>query len=473
MNTPAIQDATLQELQLEEINLAVYNPRQDLKPGDKAWKDIERSMIQYGNLGGMVWNRRTKNLVAGHQRVKILRHHGRTSSIFAVVDFDEDAEKALNIALNRLGEGAWDRGRLSSLLTELQAKSFDLESLGFKRADLAHILKKPAKKHALDPDKVPSLTEATLTNEGDVYDIVTATCHHRLICGDSRSLPVLDRLMEGRKAKMIHTDPPYGVAYNQAGRPKGSKVDLGKVLNDDLQHVALVALLTDLLKNAAACSIDAAPLYCWHAAGKRRAFYEALDAAGWDDFQELVWAKTLMLSRAHYHWSHEPCFYARKHNQRPTWYGDRKQTTMFADTTPDWRNMTKEQAIAHLRTLYEEQATAQRSGRDSALELIHPTQKPIAIPMRAISNSSEAGDIVLDVCGGSGSTAIAAEELDRHAYLCDNDPRYVDLIVRRFFLTYEQPPQILRNGQQITAETVNQAVQHASKPKRRTKTPAA
>lgn len=470
MSAQGITDAKLETRDFEGINYALYNPRKDLKPGDKEWKDIEKSMLTHGNLGGMVLNDRSKTLVAGHQRMKILKHHGRECAVFAIVDLDPDAEKALNIALNRLGEGAWDRARLSELLTDLKAKAFDIEALGFRKADLSHLLKKPAKKHATNPDNIPGLNDSALTQDGDVYDIVTPTARHRLVCGDSRKMATLDKLMDGRKARMIHTDPPYGVSYNQAGRPKGNKVDLGKVLNDDLQHVALVALLTDLLKNAAACSADDAPLYCWHAAGKRRAFYEALDAAGWDDFQELVWAKSLILSRAHYHWSHEPCFYARKHGQRPKWFGDRKHSTLFFDTTPDWRKMSKDDAISHLRTLYEEFATIQRAGRDSAAELIHPTQKPIAIPMRAIGNSSEAGDIVLDVCAGSGSTGIACEELDRNAYLVDNDPRFCDLIVRRFFLTYEQPPDVLRNGQQITLDAFGEeALAKATTTKRRAK----
>lgn len=462
-----ITDAKLETRRLDAINYALYNPRKDLKPGDKEWQNIEKSMIQHGNLGGMVLNIRTQNLVAGHQRVKILKHHGREESIFAIVDLDDAAEKALNIALNRLGEGSWDRARLSDLLTELKAKNLDVEALGFKKADLSHLLKKPAKKHALDPDAILSLAERCFSKDGDVYDIITPNARHRLVCGNSRELPTLDKLMDGRKAKMIHTDPPYGVTYKQADRPKAGKINLGLVLNDDLQHVSLVALLTDLLKNAAACSQDDAPLYCWHAAGKRRAFYAALDAAGWDDFQELVWAKTLILSRSNYHWSHEPCFFARKHGQRPKWYGDRKQTTIYQDDQPDWRKMSKEELVAHLRELYEEAATVQRAGREGATEIIHPTQKPIAIPMRAIRNSSEPGDIILDVCAGSGSTGIAAEELDRSAYMAETDPYFCDLIVRRFLLTYEELPSVLHNGKEITADVF--AHIEAQAPKKRAK----
>lgn len=451
-NLAEIKDATLEELDLNSINLAVYNPRKDLKPGDKEWQKIEANLLKYGNLGGMVFNRQTGNLVGGHQRIKILRHHGRTKAIFAVVNLGENEEKALNVALNRLGEGSWDRARLAGLLEELRKADFSLEALGFTRPDLSALLKKEDKRHKTDPDaNAPGLPETPLTREGDVYDIITKTAHHRLLCGSARSLAAVDVLMQGAKAHLVHFDPPYGVAYANADRGKPGRIDRGRLINDDLESVSLIAMLTDFLKNASAASMEDAPLYLWHPTKKRREFYAALDASGWEDTQEIIWGKTLILSRSHYHWSHEPAFYARKHGQRPTWYGDRKQTTFF-DQQPDWRKMSKEQAVEHLRTLYEQEATIQRASRDSASQLIHPTQKPISIPGRAIVNSSQPGEIVLDLTAGSGSTMIAAEEHDRHARGMELDPAYCDQIVLRFFQTYETPPDILHNGQQITLE---------------------
>lgn len=465
-DTPAeIKDAVLQELPLDGINLAVYNPRKDLKPGDREWRNIEAALLTYGNLGGMVYNSQTGNLVGGHQRVKILRHHGRTKAIFAVVDLGPNEEKALNIALNRLGEGAWDRARLAGLLEELRGAAFDIEALGFTRPDLSALLKKENKRHKADPDApAPNLPAVPLTREGDVFDIITKTAHHRLVCGDARSLATIDALMQGAKAHLVHLDPPYGVAYKNADR--------GGLINDDLESVSLIAMLTDFLKNASAASMDAAPLYLWHAAKKRREFYAALDASGWEDTQEIIWGKTLILSRSHYHWNHEPALYCRKYNQRPAWHGDRKQTTFF-DQQPDWRKMSKEEAVDHLRQLYEQEATIQRASRDSAAELIHPTQKPIIIPGRAIVNSSQPGEIVLDLTAGSGSTLIAAEEHDRHARAIEQDPGYCDLIVRRFFNTYETPPDVLHNGQQITVDAFGaDAIAKAHGHKKRTKKPA-
>lgn len=454
---PPITPATIQQIKLADvhfskINPAPYNPRKDLKPGDKEWKDIENSLVTFGFLQNLVWNQRSGNLVGGHQRLKVLVHHGWTSAICSVVDLDDAQEKALNIALNRLGEGAWNKARLGTLLAELKAKAWNIESLGFQPRDLNALLKREAKKHRQDPDsQAPRIPQNPKTKPGDIYTFLSAVdqYQHRLICGDSEDIKTLDALFPAGtpKAQSLFTDPPYGIAYDAQTRGK-DRPNYQPVKNDALNAAALTEFLTALFSNAHTHTVDDASAYVWHAALKAREFQNALEAAGWEFTQQLIWKKGIIMSRTDYHWCHEPAFYCRKAKQRRTWHGDRGQFTTFWDSSPDFRKMSKDDLVKLMAEAYE-QATFWVEKRDSPGNYVHPTQKPVGLVAKALTNSTRPGDIVLDLCAGSGSAIIGAEETERQARAVEIEPGYCDVIALRWFRTYSATT-VLLNGAEIT-----------------------
>ena len=282
---------------------------------------------------------------------------------------------------------------------------------------------------------------------------------HRLICGDATDEPTIERLMDGEKAAMVHTDPPYGVSYEtQSG-------NFAMIKNDDKTHDDLYfTLLLPAFNNYRKNTIPEAAFYIWHASSTRRDFEDAMTAAGLVEKQYIIWAKNgITLGRADYQWAHEPCFYAAKDGQTPAFFGDRAQHTVWRATTrQDGSMMTvlgsgvvltdgtggtlcitdkppKGKKLRYIRMeqgkpidLFQEDRmqTVWEVARET--NTLHPTQKPVEIPIRAIENSSQPGDIVLDFFGGSGSTLMGAELTGRRCFSTELDPIYCDVIISRY-----------------------------------------
>lgn len=282
---------------------------------------------------------------------------------------------------------------------------------------------------------------------------------HRLICGDATDEPTIERLMDGEKAAMVHTDPPYGVSYEtQSG-------NFAMIKNDDKTHDDLYfTLLLPAFNNYRKHTIPEAAFYIWHASSTRRDFEDAMTAAGLVEKQYIIWAKNgITLGRADYQWAHEPCFYAAKDGQTPAFFGDRAQHTVWRATTrQDGSMMTvlgsgvvltdgtggtlcitdkppKGKKLRYIRMeqgkpidLFQEDRmqTVWEVARET--NTLHPTQKPVEIPIRAIENSSQPGDIVLDFFGGSGSTLMGAELTGRRCFSTELDPIYCDVIISRY-----------------------------------------
>lgn len=260
---------------------------------------------------------------------------------------------------------------------------------------------------------------------GDVYMLGD----HRLMCGDSTKPEDVEKLMAGDIADMVFTDPPYGVSYVGINNPNGKEWQM--IANDDLRGDSLFQFLAHAFKNLADNLKSDGAFYVWFASGNHIEFETALKMAGLRVKQELIWDKGMVLGHSDYHWAYEPCLYGTHKDKNCTWYGDRTQKTFLAMNRTEIRDLKKEELIDILLRLHEGRS-CWRISRDNTTEYIHPTQKPIALAGRGIKNSSCAGQIVLDLFGGSGSTMMACEQLGRKGRIMEFDPKYCDKIITRW-----------------------------------------
>lgn len=386
----------IKKISVQLINPAKYNPRKDLQPGDPEYEKLRRSIEEFGFIEPLVWNSRTGCLVGGHQRFKILLEQGATEVECSIVDLDEAKEKALNIALNKIG-GDWDYHKLAELLEDIQLTGLDVELTGFDSAEIDKLMSSFL--YELEPEEDDFNLEEELekieepvTQKGDIWLLGK----HRLLCGDATCMEDVNRLMNGKLANMVFTDPPYNVDY--VGKTK----DALKIKNDKMGNQQFYQFLLDSFSNMYAVTHPGGGIYICHADSEGINFRTAMVDAGWNLKQCIIWVKnTIVMGRQDYHWQHEPILYGWKPGQAHQWMGDRKQSTVWEFDKPS-RNVD------------------------------HPTMKPLGILARGIKNSSKIEGIVLDLFLGSGSTLIAAEQTGRICYGIELDPKYCDVIVRRW-----------------------------------------
>ena len=369
---------------------ADYNPRKDLKPGDAEYEKLKRSIEQFGYVEPVIWNQTTGRVVGGHQRLKVLMDMGMTEVDCVVVAMDEEKEKALNIALNKIS-GDWDKDKLALLIADLQGADFDVSLTGFEPAEIDALFKDTLKDGIKDDDfdVGAELAQPTMTKPGDVWTLG----RHRLICGDSTKAETYDLLMGGTKANLVITDPPYNVNY------EGSA---GKIKNDNMADEAFYNFLLDAYTQMHSAMADDASIYVFHADTEGLNFRRAFADAGFYLSGCCIWKKqSLVLGRSPYQWQHEPCLYGWKKNGKHQWYTGRKETTIWEFDKP------------------------KKNGD-------HPTMKPIPLLAYPIMNSSMSNSVVLDPFGGSGSTLIACEQTDRICYTVELDEKFCDVIVKRY-----------------------------------------
>ena len=369
---------------------ADYNPRKDLKPGDAEYEKLKRSIEQFGYVEPVIWNKTTGRVVGGHQRLKVLMDMGMTEVDCVVVEMDEDKEKALNIALNKIS-GDWDKDKLALLIADLQGADFDVSLTGFEPAEIDDLFKDTLKDGVKDDDfnVGAELAQPTMTKPGDIWTLG----RHRLICGDSTKAETYDLLMGSTKANLVITDPPYNVNY------EGSA---GKIKNDNMADEAFYNFLLDAYTQMHSAMADDASIYVFHADTEGLNFRRAFADAGFYLSGCCIWKKqSLVLGRSPYQWQHEPCLYGWKKNGKHQWYTGRKETTIWEFDKP------------------------KKNGD-------HPTMKPIPLLAYPIMNSSMSNSVVLDPFGGSGSTLIACEQTDRICYTVELDEKFCDVIVKRY-----------------------------------------
>jgi len=392
----------IQKILISKLNPAKYNPRKDLKPGDAEYEKLKRSILEFGFVEPVIWNKATGNIVGGHQRYKVLKGLGYNDIECVVLDIDEQKEKALNIALNKVS-GDWDKPLLTDLLKELDTVGFDVSLTGFDIAELNELFGEPyTKEDDFDAEAVASEIKTPITQPGDVWRLGK----HRLICGDSTKTDDVAKLMNGIEADLVLTDPPYNVDY------QGGTVEKLKIQNDKMSDEQFLQFLIDAFARMYEFSKKGAAIYVFHADSEGYNFRTAFKLAGYQLRQCLIWAKNAFVpGRQDYQWQHEPILYGWKDGASHSWYGGRNQATVVKFDKPS------------------------RNGE-------HPTMKPLALCGQLIMNSSKEGDIVLDTFGGSGSTLIASDQTGRTCYMAELDPKYCDVIVKRYIAQVETDKEV-------------------------------
>ncbi len=375
---------------LRDLIPAEYNPRKDLQPGDPEYEKLKRSLDEFGYVEPIIWNKKTSRIVGGHQRAKVLMAAGIEEAEVVVIDFDEDKEKALNVALNKIS-GDWDKDKLALLITDLQTADFDVSLTGFDPAEIDDLFKDDLKDgvHEDDFDVDEELKKPVFSKAGDLWHLGK----HRLLCGDSTKKESYAVLLGNEKVQLVLTDPPYNVDY------EGSA---GKIKNDNLKDEAFYQFLFEAFSRMEEAMADDASIYVFHADTEGLNFRKAFRDAGFYLSGCCIWKKpSLVLGRSPYQWQHEPCLYGWKKSGKHKWFSGRKETTIWE---------------------------FEKSKKNSD----HPTMKPIPLLCYPIMNSSMTGCRVLDPFGGSGSTLIACEQTDRICYTIELDEKFCDVIVNRF-----------------------------------------
>jgi DNA modification methylase len=334
------------------------------------------------------------SIIAGHGRLMAARKLGMEEVPVIVLDHLSKAQqRALVIADNQLALNAgWDMNMLKAEIEDLQLDDFDLNILGFDDKFLDGLLEPEPTAGLTDEDAVPEVPETPKTVLGDVWVLG----NHRLMCGDSTSIDALEKLTEGNLVDMWLTDPPYNVAYEGGTKEKLT------IQNDSMGDGDFRQFLRDAYVAADAVMKAGAVFYIWHADSEGYNFRGAAKDAGWQVRQCLVWKKSsLVMGRQDYHWQHEPCLYGWKEGAAHLWATDRKQTTILEFNKPS------------------------RNGE-------HPTMKPVELFEYQMLNNTKGADLVLDSFGGSGTTIIAAEKHGRYGRLMELDPKYCDVIIKRW-----------------------------------------
>ena len=334
-------------------------------------------------------------IIAGHGRVlAAMKLQIALVPVIRLSYLTEDQKRAYVIADNKLALNAgWDEEMLRLELEALHDVGFDLGYTGFGEDELKDILGIQETMGLTDEDDAPEVSsEPPITKPGDIWLLGA----HRLMCGDSTSKEDVATLMGGELADMLLTDPPYNVAY------EGKTKEALTIKNDSMGDTEFANFLVNAYLAADNVMKKGAVFYIWHADSEGYNFRGAAIAAGWELRQCLIWVKnTMVMGRQDYHWQHEPCLYGWKAGAAHLWAADRKQTTILKFDKPN-RNA------------------------------IHPTMKPVGLFEYQILNNTKGSDIVLDLFGGSGTTAIACQKIGRQARLMELDPHYCDVIVKRW-----------------------------------------
>lgn len=406
-------------ININELKPAKYNPRLDLKPGDKEFEKIRKSIEEFGYVDPVIINK-DGTIVGGHQRYKVLKDMGYTEIQCIVIDVDKEKEKALNIALNKIS-GDWDKDKLKVLLSELQGVGL-AEITGFDLAELGMLgVQEEVIEDDFDIDKVLEEEKANI-QFGDIIQLG----RHRLICGDSTNGADVEVLMNGKLADLVITDPPYNVNYqsNSTGM---------KIMNDNMEEDEFERFLYYAHKCMYDFSREGAPIYVFHSDVGGYAFRKAFIDAGYKMAECLIWVKNqFVLGRQDYQWQHEPILYGWKEGAGHTWYGGRSQSTIMESTIDELKKCSKKELLELIEEYQKGISTSIIEYERPKKNKLHPTMKPLGLLGILMQNSSAKGDIVLDLFGGSGSTLITAEKLDRTAYLVELDPVYCDAIVKRY-----------------------------------------
>lgn len=403
---------TTTDMQLVEIgrlipyvnNARTHSPEQIVK--------LRSSLREFGFINPVIIDR-DYNIIAGHGRVLAAQEEKITEVPCVFVDYLTEAQKkAYIIADNRMAmDAGWDEELLKLEIETLQGMDFDVSFTGFEDQEIADLFGADGKSDVEDDDfdLNAALEKASFVEKGDIWQVG----RHRLMCGDATSADDVSALMDGKKANLIVTDPPYGVSFESW---HGLTIQ-----NDSIKGEEFYSFLLAAFKNMADNLENGGAAYVFHADTESVNFRRAFADAGFHLSGCCIWVKnSLVPGYSDYQWQHEPVLYGFLQNGKHRWYSDRSQTTVWNFNKPK-------------------------------INKNHPTSKPLDLLAYPIGNSSQANSIVIDTFGGSGSTLLACENTNRICYMMELDEKYASVILRRYVEDTgdAQNVYVIRNGKQI------------------------
>ena len=398
-------------------NARTHSPEQVMK--------LRSSLREFGFINPIIIDR-DYGIIAGHGRLLAAKEEGITEVPCVFVDYLTEAQKkAYILADNRMAmDAGWDEELLRVEIEALQGEAFDVSLTGFDEKELADLFKDGSDSDAEDDDYDLSaaLEKAAFVKRGAIWTVG----RHRLMCGDATSAEDVAALMDGRKAKLILTDPPYGVSFKSSS---GLTIQNDSMKDEEFYHFLLASF-----KNMADHLEKGGAAYVFHADTEGLNFRRAFIDAGFHLAGCCIWVKdSLVLGRSDYQWQHEPVLYGFMQNGKHPWYSDRKQTTIW--------NFAKPKRNAN-----------------------HPTSKPLDLLGYPIGNSTQENAIVIDTFGGSGSTLIACEQMNRTCCTMELDEKYASVILRRYVDDTGDADgvYVIRNGEKLPYTALVKDVEPAS-----------
>lgn len=382
---------TIQEVAVDAVTPYEKNPR---KIPQEAIDRVAASIKEFGFKQPIVVDK-DMVIIVGHTRLLAAKKLGyETVPVLVASDLSPEKARAYRLADNKTNEFTdWDFETLQEELASfLSIEDFNMEDFGF---DMSFLDKKAddVLEDDFDPDSAYNEAKNNChVTQGDIWKLG----NHRLMCGDSTSADDVGRLMDGEKADLCVTDPPYNVDY------QGGTQEKLKIMNDKMESQKFYSFLYDAFSSLASAMREGAPFYVWFASREHINFESALNNAGLGVRQELIWNKnSLVIGRQDYQWKYEPCLYGWKEGAAHSWYGGRDKSNVLDYDKPQKSDM-------------------------------HPTMKPLPLFAHLVENSSRKDNVVIDLFGGSGTTLIACEEMERQCRMMELDPIYCQVIINRW-----------------------------------------
>jgi DNA modification methylase len=416
----------ISDIKLSKIKPAPYNPREI---SNEALSGLRHSLEKFGYVDLLVINKRTMRIISGHQRYKILQAEGVQTVTAILVDVDEVQEQAMNVTLNNQEiAGDWTAA-IIPLLEKMRKEAAD-DYIALRLKNLRDSVGDMGVENLGDgktlPDDIPEAPEEPITKKGDLWILG----EHRLLCGDSTKEEDVARIMDGKKANLLATDPPYLVDYTGTGRPKGHHGAGGKDWSG-VYHEVDIEDAEGFLRGFLSCGLknieEKTPIYIWHASARIVLIRKVCDELGILVHQQVIWVKPCaVLSFAYYPWRHEPCLLCWQKGHKPNYRPlDKAIGTVWMIDFLRSGDPTKPEYHSDVWELDWE-------GKKRNTGLYHPTVKPtevFAIPMRVHTSP---GDICYEPFSGSGSQIIAAERLNRRCFAIEIEPIFCDVAVKRW-----------------------------------------
>lgn len=418
-NTSTADKGLLNIINMRIDDLVPYerNPRNN----DAAVEYVANSIREFGFKVPIIIDR-DNVIVAGHTRLKAAKQLGLTEvPVIIADDLTPEQIKAFRLVDNRTAEYAtWDQDLLMNELMELKTESFEMQPFGFTNESI-----EIDRQEVREDDYEVELPEEPTVKHGEIYQLG----NHRLMCGDSTNIEQVKLLVDGKNVELVVTDPPYNMAYQGAGNTPKHKREQNKILNDKMSDDDFEMFLSSTYKAMCEVMNEGASFYTFYKELGRGVFITALRNTELTFKQELIWVKNqIVLGGSNYQSMYEPCVYGCKGEKVGQWYGRRRERSVIEDI-----DMMAETEVKTLlkETLSLFDTDVIRENKQLKNDL-HPTMKPIKLLSKFIINSSMKKNNVLDLFGGSGSTMIACEQLDRQCFMMEYDPKYADVIIDRW-----------------------------------------